>query len=171
MCNHWETVPQLALTAVAITLALGVLVLILTVAGVLNRDSAGGRLVTWQRAVAAFAVVTAVSGLLIFAMYEFPQPPKTVRALYARTVLSNDRDAAWGLLCGVDRERVGCEVFDQAVTAALAELGGRVEAAGPTQASYQWTGANGKRVYRLPETSGEDRPCIRVGASPLGEGP
>jgi hypothetical protein len=68
-----------------------------------------------------------------------------------------------------DRQRVSRDAFDGLVAKALADLGGGIEEVHPTRGAYEWTGVNGKRVYLAPKTSGESRPCIRLGGSPLGE--
>jgi hypothetical protein len=122
-----------------------------------------------RAALGAFAAVTVLTGVLVVAMFAFPQPPKTVAELYVHAIQANDGDRAWGLLCGADRQRVSRNAFDEATTKALADLGGRIEEVTPTRAAYEWTGVNGKRVYLDPETSGGSRPCIRLGGSPLGE--
>lgn len=162
--------PGFPLVAFAATLALGMLVMALAAIVFFRRDPTGDDLGRLRAVLAAFGAVTIVSAVLVAAMIAFPQPPKTVVQLYVHAIQADDRDAAWGLLCRADRQRVSRNAFDQAVTDALTELGGKIEEAHPTRAAYEWKGVNGKRVFRNPETSGGARPCIRLGANPLGAG-
>lgn len=165
-----ETMPRLPLVAFGATLALGMLVMASAAAVFFRREPAGGDLGRLRAALGAFGAVTIVSAAILAGMIAFPEPPKTIRQLYVHAIQADDRDAAWGLLCRADRQRVTRSTFDQAVTVALAELGGKITDAHPTRAAYEWTGVNGKRVYRAPETSGVERPCIVLGSNPLGDG-
>jgi len=136
----------------------------------IGKDSTGGDLGKLRAALAAFGAVTIVSAVLVAAMIAFPEPPKTVRELYVHAIQVNDGDAAWGLVCRGDRQRVSRNAFDRALADALVELGGGIAEVHPTRAAYEWTGVNGKRVYLDPQTNGAARPCIRLGPNPLGEG-
>jgi hypothetical protein len=161
--------PRLPLAASAATLALGALVMVLAVRAYFRRGPGDADLGRLRAALGAFGAVTLVTGVVVAAMFAFPQPPKTVRELYVHAIQDNDRDVAWGLLCVSDRQRVSRDAFDGLVAKALADLGGGIEEVHPTRGAYEWTGVNGKRVYLAPKTSGESRPCIRLGGSPLGE--
>lgn len=160
--------PRLPLVAFAATLALGMLVMAMAAIAFFRKDSTGDDLGRLRAVLAAFGAVTIVSAALVAAMIAFPEPPKTVRQLYVHAIQTDDRDGAWGLLCRADRQRASRIDFDQAVDGALIELGGGIEEAHPTRAAYEWTGVNGKRVFRNPETTGGARPCVRLAPNPLG---
>lgn len=160
--------PELPLVAFAATLALGVLVMALSIMTVLGRETAETYRPRLLLALGAFGVVSLASGAVVVAMVEFPEAPKTVRALYAHAIQVNDTDGAWGLVCQADRQGASRVVFDEGVKRTLADLGGRITDVRPTRGSYLWTGANGKRLYRLPETTGRSHPCIRLASNPLG---